>query len=63
MPFMISPVFLTNQEDIDAATYAMEKNSLLFLTTTKEGHEGSRSEEDLHRYGVIRIDYEKGQYP
>jgi len=52
-PFMISPVFLTNQEDIDAATYAMEKNSLLFLTTTKEGHEGSRSEEDLHRYGVI----------
>ncbi len=52
-PFMISPIFLTNQEDIDAATYAMEKNSLIFLTTTKEGKEGSREEEDLHRYGVI----------
>ena len=52
-PFMISPVFLTNEEDIDAATYAMEKNSLLFLTTTKEGEEGSRKENAIHKYGVI----------
>ncbi len=52
-PFMISPIFLTNEEDIDAATYAMEKNSLLFLTTTKEGREGSREETDINRYGVI----------
>ncbi len=52
-PFMISPIFLTNQEDIDAATYAMEKNSLLFLVTTKEGSEGSREEDNINRYGVI----------
>ena len=52
-PFMISPIFLTNQEDIDAATYAMEKNSLLFLTTTKEGFEGSRADEDINMIGVI----------
>jgi ATP-dependent Lon protease len=52
-PFMISPIFLTNQEDINAATYAMEKNSLLFLTTTKEGEEGSREEHAIHKYGVI----------
>ncbi|HHH19222.1 MAG TPA: AAA family ATPase, partial [Campylobacterales bacterium] len=52
-PFMISPIFLSNQEDIDAATYAMEKNSLLFLTTTREGSEGSREEGSLHPIGVV----------
>jgi len=52
-PFMISPIFLTKKEDIDAATFAMEKNSLILLTTTKEGHEGSREEENIHKIGVI----------
>ncbi len=52
-PFMISPIFLTDQEDIDAATFAMEKNSLLFLTTTKEGSEGSREGKEINRVGVI----------
>jgi len=52
-PFMISPIFLTKKEDIDAATYAMEKDSLILLTTTKEGFEGSRDEENIHKIGVI----------
>jgi ATP-dependent Lon protease len=52
-PFMISPVFLTKKEDIDAVTYAMEKNSLILLTTTKEGFEGSREEKNIHTIGVI----------
>jgi len=52
-PFMISPIFLTKKEDIDAATYAMEKNSLIFLTTTKDGLEGSRELEDINEIGVI----------
>ncbi len=52
-PFMISPIFLTKKEDIDAATFAMEKNSLILLTTTKESFEGSRTEEDIHKIGVI----------
>ncbi|CAA6801931.1 MAG: ATP-dependent protease La (EC Type I [uncultured Sulfurovum sp.] len=52
-PFMISPIFLTKKEDIEAATYAMEKNSLILLITTKEGFEGSREESDLHKIGVI----------
>ena len=52
-PFMISPVFLTKKEDIDAISYAMEKNSLILLTTTKEGFEGSREEEHVHKVGVI----------
>ncbi len=52
-PFMISPIFLKEQKDIDAATFAMEKNSLLFLTTTKEGFEGSRDLDSVNRVGVI----------
>jgi len=52
-PFMISPLFLTKKEDIDAVTYAMEKNSLILLTTTKEGFEGSREEKNVHTIGVI----------
>jgi ATP-dependent Lon protease len=52
-PFMISPIFLTKKEDIDAVTFAMEKNSLILLTTTKEGVEGSREEENIHTIGVI----------
>jgi len=52
-PFMISPIFLTKKEDIDAVTYAMEKNSLVLLTTTKEAFEGSREEENVHKVGVI----------
>lgn len=52
-PFMISPVFLSKTEDIEAVTYAMEKNSLILLTTTKEGFEGSREEADIHKIGVI----------
>ena len=52
-PFMISPIFLTKKEDIEAATYALEKNSLVLLVTTKEGEEGSREEDKIHKIGVI----------
>jgi len=52
-PFMISPIFLTDQKDIDAATAAMENNSLLFVTSSMEGKEGSRSFESMYKVGVI----------
>ncbi len=52
-PFMISPIFLSKKEDIDAASFAMEKNSLLFMTTTKDGFEDSRDKDSLHTIGVI----------
>lgn len=52
-PFMISPIFLTKKEDIDAISHAMEINSLVLLTTTKDGFEGSRDGKDIHAIGVI----------
>jgi len=52
-PFMISPIFLTHQEDIDAATDAMENNSLLFVTSSKIQREGSRVFDDIYEVGVV----------
>ncbi len=52
-PFMISPIFLTNQKDIDAATDAMENNSLLFVTSSIEGKEGSREFDAMYKVGVV----------
>ncbi len=52
-PFMISPIFLSNQKDIDAATDAMENNSLLFVTSSIPGKEGSRDFDAMYRVGVI----------
>jgi len=52
-PFMISPIFLTEQIDIDAATEAMENNSLLFVTSSKPGKEGRRDAESIYQFGVV----------
>jgi ATP-dependent Lon protease len=52
-PFMISPIFLTDQKDIDAATDAMENNSLLFVTSAKEGKEGNRDFDAMYQVGVV----------
>ncbi len=52
-PFMISPIFLTDQKDIDAATDAMENNSLLFVTSSIAGKEGSRDFDAMYKVGVI----------
>jgi ATP-dependent Lon protease len=52
-PFMISPIFLSNPKDIDAATDAIEKNSLLFVTSSKAGKEGNRDFGSMYDVGVI----------
>ena len=52
-PFMISPIFLSNQKDIDAVTDAMENNSLLFVTSSIEGKEGKRDFDAMYKEGVI----------
>jgi len=52
-PFMISPIFLSEQIDIDAATDAMENDSLLFITSSIEDREGSREFEDIYKVGVV----------
>ncbi len=62
-PFMISPIFLTSQQDIDAVTDAMENNSLLFVASTQSGKEGERNFESLYTLGVVGNIMRKVQMP
>ncbi len=62
-PFMISPIFLTSQTDIDAATKAMEDNSLLFVATSKKGEEGERNLDAVYPVGVIGSIMRRVQMP
>ncbi len=62
-PFMISPIFLTSQADIDAATKAMEDNSLLFVATSRKGEEGERSLDAIYPMGVVGSIMRRVQMP
>ncbi len=52
-PFMISPLFLSDEENINAATKAIEENSLVIVCPTKPSHEGKRDYDSLYDAGVI----------
>ncbi|MEN4052763.1 MULTISPECIES: endopeptidase La [Sulfurimonas] len=52
-PFMISPLFLSDEKNIAAATKAIEENSLVIVCPTKTGHEGERDYESLYDAGVV----------
>ena len=52
-PFMISPLFLSDKENINAATKAIDNNSLVIVCTSKAGHEGERDFDALYDTGVV----------
>ena len=52
-PFMISPLFLSDDENINAATKAIEDNTLVIVCPTKPSHEGKRDFDSLYNTGVI----------
>jgi ATP-dependent Lon protease len=52
-PFMITQLFLSDKENIDAANEAFEKNSLVLVCPVKAGDEGGRSFEAIYGCGVI----------
>ena len=52
-PFMISPIFLNDEKNINAASYALENDTLIMICTTKEGQEGARDFESIYHVGVI----------
>ncbi len=52
-PFMISPLFLSDEKNINAATKAIEENSLVIVCTTKPGREGERDFDSLYNAGVV----------
>ncbi len=52
-PFMISPIFLSDQENINSINKALEDNSLILVASTKLGREGERSFESIYDVGVV----------
>jgi ATP-dependent Lon protease len=52
-PFMISPLFLSDESNINAATKAIEDNTLIIVCPTKPSHEGQRDYEALYDAGVV----------
>ena len=52
-PFMISPLFLTDEENISAANYALEHNALVMVCTAKVGNEHGRDFKSIYDAGVI----------
>lgn len=52
-PFMISPLFLSDDANIEAATFAIEHDSLVIVCPTREEHDGERGFESIFDAGVI----------
>jgi len=52
-PFMISPLFLSDETNINAATKAIEEDSLIIVCATKPSHEGERSYDAVYDAGVV----------
>jgi ATP-dependent Lon protease len=52
-PFMISPLFLNDESNIQAATRAIEEGSLVIVCSTKPSHEGEREFDSLYDTGVV----------
>lgn len=52
-PFMISPLFLSDEKNIKAATKAIEESSLVIVCPTKPSYEGEREFESLYNAGVV----------
>ncbi len=52
-PFMIAPIFISDEANISAANRAIEKNELVLIATSKAGMEGNRDEDSFYEIGVI----------
>ncbi|WP_345981082.1 endopeptidase La [Sulfurimonas sp. HSL3-2] len=52
-PFMISPLFLSDESNIAAANKAMDENTLVIVCSTQPGHEAKRDFDSLYKVGVI----------
>jgi ATP-dependent Lon protease len=52
-PFMIAPLFLSDEKNIAAVEHAMDKNTLLFVVMSKPGAENRKDFASCYQYGVI----------
>ena len=52
-PFMITPIFLNDEENIAAANEAIKNDSLVIVATAKPDEEGTRDFETIFDAGVV----------
>ena len=52
-PFMIAPLFLSNEQNIKAVEYAIENNKLVVVAVSKHGKEGKREHNSFFDVGVV----------
>lgn len=52
-PFMISPLFLSDEQNIEAANEALKSNSLVLVVSSKQQEGGRREFEAIYDAGVI----------
>ncbi len=53
-PFMIAPLFLSDNANLESIQYAIDNNTLVFVTVSKEGKDNSTIEEDsFYDVGVV----------
>ena len=52
-PFMIAPLFLSNEQNIKAVEYAIEHNKLVVVAVSKHGKEGKREHHSFFDVGVV----------
>ncbi|RXJ67624.1 endopeptidase La [Halarcobacter ebronensis] len=52
-PFMIAPLFLSNEQNIKAVEEAIEQNKLVIVSVSKPGFEGKRESGSFYDVGVV----------
>ncbi len=52
-PFMIAPLFLGNDENIQAVEHAIEENKLVIVSVSKAGLEGKRDKDSFYDVGGV----------
>ena len=52
-PFMISPMFLEDEDNLRAVEHSMENNSLILVVPALDGKEGRRDFKSIYKAGVI----------
>jgi len=62
-PFMISPIFLNDKENIEAVNDALNNNSLIMVCATKPNEENGRDFEAIYKSGVIGSIMRKVELP
>ena len=52
-PFMIAPIFLSDEKNLNAVQHAINQNKLVIIAVSRPGHEGERETDSFYKVGVV----------